>query len=391
MDRNEFTLLYGEEEGEIRDFFSPGRVNLIGEHTDYNGGYVFPCALSLGTYAYVRKRNDRLFRFYSGSFTDVGIIDVHMDDLTYDEKHLWSNYLKGVIKSFVDDGCNISHGLDIYIWSTIPKASGLSSSASIEVLMAYILKEIYEINILNIEIAKLCKDVENNYIGVNCGILDQFAVSMGRRDYAVLLDCNTLVYEYVPFQLQDISMVLVHTNKERRLLDSKYNERRAECDNALLTLKRHIDITALGQINIDTFNMYSSYIENDIERKRAKHAVTENQRTIDAKKALVEGKLRDFGALMKESHQSLRYDYEVTGRELDTLAELAWKFDGCIGARMTGAGFGGCTVNLIKNDNVDAFIEYITEEYMKETGYRCRVYISEVGGGPTELSKGGIA
>lgn len=383
--QSKFLKLYGQEGNrEIRSFFSPGRVNLIGEHTDYNGGHVFPCALSIGTYAMVRLRDDNMIGLYSESIENCQILRLEMGDLEYNEDHGWANYPKGVIREILSRGYKLNTGFDMYIWSTLPKASGLSSSASLEVLTAYILRTLFNLDIDMIDVAVLCKEVENNYIGVNCGILDQFAVSMGKKDHATLLDCNTLKYEYVPFKLDNISIVLAHTNKERSLIDSKYNERRSECETALSNMQKTIDVGSLGELDCMSFNNHSKGLEDTILR-RARHAVTENIRTIKAKEALTKGDIGEFGRLMKESHMSLKDDYEVTGIELDTLADLAWRFDGCVGARMTGAGFGGCTVNLVLADRVEEFSNYLVDEYNKEMGFPCRIYVSDVGNGPIEI------
>lgn len=382
--KGKFKQVYGESDHLLRQFYSPGRVNLIGEHTDYNGGHVFPCALSLGTYGIIRLREDKVIKLFSENIINGDVIEIDFDTLHYDETHGWANYPKGVIKALIESDFHINKGFEIYIWSTLPKASGLSSSASLEVLIGFMMKHLFDLNISLIDLALLCKDVENNYIGVNCGILDQFAVSMGKKDNAILLDCNTLKYEYVPLVLKDISIVLAHTNKERGLIDSKYNERRRECDEAVGILREHIEIETLGDLNLETFNRYSKFLDGVI-LKRARHGVLENIRTLEAKEALTMGNIRLFGELMKESHISLKDNFDVTGIELDTLARLAWDFKGCIGARMTGAGFGGCTVNLVKTDMVPHFTRYIIEEYEKYIGYPCRIYTSDVGNGPMEI------
>lgn len=344
--KEKFFEVFGENSE--KEFFSPGRVNLIGEHTDYNGGNVFPCAIDRGTYALIKTRNDNRFRMYSENFEKIGIIEFSLDKLENEKAHDWANYPKGVIKMFIDAGYKIDKGFDILFYGNIPNGAGLSSSASIEILTTVILKNIFGLNIDMIEMVKLGQKTENLFIGVNSGIMDQFAVGMGKKDHAVLLDCNTLKYEYVPVILKDEVIVISNTNKRRGLADSKYNERRGECETALKDLQEKLKIKALGELSIEEFEENKGLIKNEVNRKRAKHAVYENQRTIKAQKELSAGNLEEFGKLMNQSHESLRDDYEVTGKELDTLVELAWKQDGVIGSRMTGAGFGGCTVSIVK-------------------------------------------
>lgn len=368
-----------------KEFFSPGRVNLIGEHTDYNGGNVFPCAIDRGTYALIKIRNDNKFRMYSENFEKIGIIEFSLDKLENEKAHDWANYPKGVIKMFIDAGYEIDKGFDILFYGNIPNGAGLSSSASIEILTAVILKNMFGLNIDMIEMVKLGQKTENLFIGVNSGIMDQFAVGMGKKDHAVLLDCNTLKYEYVPVILKNEVIVISNTNKRRGLADSKYNERRGECETALKDLQEKLKIKALGELSIEEFEENKDLIKNEINRKRAKHAVYENQRTIKAQKELSAGNLEEFGKLMNQSHESLRDDYEVTGKELDTLTELAWKQNGVIGSRMTGAGFGGCTVSIVKKDKVDEFIKNVGKGYKEKIGYDADFYIVEVSEGPREL------
>ena len=346
-----------------KQFFAPGRVNLIGEHTDYNGGNVFPCAIDKGTYGLVKKRDDRKFRMYSENFADLGIMEFTLDELTNEKKHDWANYPKGVIKMFLEAGQKIDSGFDILFSGNIPNGAGLSSSASIEMLTAIVLKDLFNLSIDPVEMAQLGKKTENLFIGVNSGIMDQFAVAMGKKDNAILLDCNTLKYDYVPVVLKDEVIVIANTNKRRGLADSKYNERRAECDEALAELQTKLPIKALGELSIEQFEANKDLIKSPIRQKRAKHAVYENQRTLKAQKELSAGNLAEFGKLMNQSHISLRDDYEVTGVELDTLAALAWEQPGVVGSRMTGAGFGGCTVSIVKKDKVDDFIKNVGEAY----------------------------
>ena len=368
-----------------KQFFAPGRVNLIGEHTDYNGGNVFPCAIDKGTYGLVKKRNDRKFRMYSENFADLGVMEFTLDELTNDKKHDWANYPKGVIKMFLEVGQKIDSGFDILFSGNIPNGAGLSSSASIEMLTAIVLKDLFHLSIDPVEMAQLGKKTENLFIGVNSGIMDQFAVAMGKKDNAILLDCNTLKYDYVPVVLKDEVIVIANTNKRRGLADSKYNERRAECDEALAELQTKLPIKALGELSIEQFEANKNLIKSPVRQKRAKHAVYENQRTLKAQKELSAGNLAEFGKLMNQSHISLRDDYEVTGVELDTLAALAWEQPGVVGSRMTGAGFGGCTVSIVKKDKVDDFIKNVGEAYKNKIGYAADFYIASVSDGAKKL------
>ena len=368
-----------------KQFFAPGRVNLIGEHTDYNGGNVFPCAIDRGTYGLVSKRADRTFRMYSENFADLGVMEFTLDELVNDKKHDWANYPKGVIKMFVEEGFKIDSGFDFLVSGNIPNGAGLSSSASIEMLTGIVLKDLFHLSIDPIAMALLGKKVENLFIGVNSGIMDQFAIAMGKKDHAILLDCNTLKYDYVPVVLKDEVIVIANTNKRRGLADSKYNERRAECDEALAELQTKLPIKALGELSIEEFEANKDLIKSPIRQKRAKHAVYENQRTLKAQKELSAGNLAEFGKLMNQSHISLRDDYEVTGVELDTLAALAWEQPGVVGSRMTGAGFGGCTVSIVKKDKVDDFIKNVGEAYKNKIGYAADFYIAAVSEGARKL------
>lgn len=380
---DKFKELFGYE-AESK-FFSPGRVNLIGEHTDYNGGHVFPCAIHRGTYALVKKRDDKKFRMYSENFENLGIIEFLLDNLVNEKKHKWVNYPKGVVKMFIEAGYKIDSGFDVLFYGNIPNGSGLSSSASIEIVTSIILKDLYNLDIDMVEMVKLSQKAENQFIGVNSGIMDQFAVGMGKKDNAILLDCNTLKYSYAPVILKDEVLVIGNTNKKRGLADSKYNERRAECEEALKDLQKELDIQSLGELSIEEFNKNEKLIKNEINRKRAKHAIYENQRTIKAQKELMEGNLEEFGRLMNESHVSLRDDYEVTGIELDTMVEIAWNQEGVIGSRMTGAGFGGCTISIVKKDAVDKFIENVGKEYKERVGLDADFYVVNISDGAKKL------
>ena len=368
--------------GEVETFFSPGRVNLIGEHTDYNGGFVFPCALDFGTYAVVKKREDKIFRMYSKNFKNLGIIEFNLDNLVYDKKDDWANYPKGVIKTFLDRNYKIDTGFDVLFFGNIPNGAGLSSSASIEVLTAIILKDLFKLDVNMIEMVKICQATENNFIGVNCGIMDQFAVGMGKKDNAILLDCNTLKYEYVPVKLKNMSIVIANTNKKRGLADSKYNARRADCQEAVKTLNKNgVNIKYLGELTVAEFEKVKHFLTNEDQLKRATHAVTENERAKIAVEFLKKDDIAEFGKLMNKSHISLRDDYEVTGLELDSLVEAAWEEKGTVGSRMTGAGFGGCTVSIVENDYVDSFIKNVGKKYKEKTGLEASFYIANIGDG----------
>ncbi|MBQ9765149.1 MAG: galactokinase [Lachnospiraceae bacterium] len=381
---DKFCELFGNE-GDIRLYFSPGRVNLIGEHTDYNGGHVFPCALTIGTYGVARKREDSKLRFYSMNFESLGVIESDINALVNKKEDDWANYPKGVIWAFGEKGHNITSGMDMVIYGNIPNGSGLSSSASVEVLMGVILKDMFNIDVNMIDIALLGQYSENKFNGVNCGIMDQFAIAMGKENHAIFLDTADLSYQYAPIKLDGAKIVIACSNKKRGLGDSKYNERRSECETALSELKAKLDINSLGELTEDVFEANKSLI-NDADRvKRAKHAVYENQRTIKAVEALNAGDIDTFGKLMNASHVSLRDDYEVTGKELDTLVETAWEQDGVIGSRMTGAGFGGCTVSIVKDEAVDAFIENVGKVYLEKIGYAADFYVVEIGQGASRI------
>lgn len=361
-------------------FFAPGRVNLIGEHTDYNGGHVFPCALSFGTHCVFCKRDDKKVRLYSLNFPEKGIIDADLSAISYDKKQDWANYPLGVIKTLQNHGYNINQGFELMFWGDIPNGAGLSSSASIELATAVAMNKVFNLYIPQVELVKFCQEAENKFVGMNCGIMDQFAIGMGKEGCAVLLDCNTLNYEYAPLDLKGVSIVIMNTNKRRELADSKYNERRAECERALKELQRKLPIKSLGDLSIDEFEKNKELITNPTDRKRAKHAVYENQRTLQAVERLKAGDLKTFGKLMNESHLSLRDDYEVTGKELDTLAEAAWQQPGVLGARMTGAGFGGCAIALVQDADVKHFIDNVGKIYREKTGLQADFYIASVGG-----------
>lgn len=370
---------------ETKKYFSPGRVNLIGEHTDYNGGHVFPCAISLGNYALVANRKDNISRVYSMNLADKGIIEFPMNGLKYNEKYDWANYLAGVVSVLENAGHKATHGFDIVLYGTLPPGAGLSSSASLEVLMGAILNDEFNFGIDMVEIVKFSQKAENQFVGVNCGIMDQFAVGMGKENSAILLDCNTLEYRYSPIKLDGCSIVITNTNKKHSLTTSAYNERRSQCDHALTQIQKVKNVKSWGELTNEEFEELKDNITDPVERQRAKHAVYENQRTLEAVKALENNDIEKFGKLLCASHVSLRDDYDVTGTELDTLAELAWTVKGCIGSRMTGAGFGGSTVSIVKNDALDEFKKVLKEGYTKKIGYEPSFYVANISEGTHKL------
>lgn len=381
--RSDFATVFGTEADHT--FFSPGRINLIGEHTDYNGGHVFPAAISLGTYGVARKRDDNLLRFYSANFEDKGIIEVPLEDLRFEKEHNWTNYPKGVLHFLQKAGHVIDKGMDVYVFGNIPNGSGLSSSASLELLTGIIAERLFDLKLERLDLVKIGKQTENEFIGVNSGIMDQFAIGMGAYQRAIYLDTNTLEYELVPLDLKDTVVVIMNTNKRRELADSKYNERRAECEKAVEELKQKLSIATLGELNELDFDEYSYLIQDENRLKRARHAVLENQRTLQAQAALQAGNLEKFGRLMNASHVSLEHYYEVTGLELDTLAHTAWEQEGVLGARMTGAGFGGCAIALVRKDAVEAFQKNVGQKYEEVVGYAPSFYIAEIAGGSRVL------
>ena len=376
----QFQELY-KGEGEIRSYFAPGRVNLIGEHTDYNGGHVFPCALTLGTYGIVRSRSDRKLRFYSANFERLGVIETSLDELVPDPKANWTNYPKGVMWAFEKRGYKLNHGLDILIYGNIPNGSGLSSSASLEVLTGVILKDTYGFDVSMVDIALIGQDSENNFNGCNCGIMDQFASAMGKKDHAIFLDTNTLHYEYAPVVLEDAKIVITNSKVKHSLVDSAYNDRRNECETALKELKAAVKIESLGELTEEEYEAHKDAIKDAVRQKRAKHAVYENQRTIRAVEALKNQDVELFGKLMNASHESLRYDYEVSCEEIDILVDLAQAMPGVLGSRITGGGFGGCTVSIVKNDAVDTFISEIGKTYQEKVGHEAEFYVVDIGSG----------
>lgn len=377
----EFEKVFGDAK-DTKVYFAPGRVNLIGEHTDYNGGHVFPCALTIGTYAVARKNNDGVMRFYSMNFEKLGVVTVPAKDFVSRPEDNWCNYPKGVMWAFGQKGYEITSGLDILYFGNIPNGSGLSSSASIEILTGFILIDVFGFDVDMIQNSLFCQYSENKFNGVNCGIMDQFAIAMGKKDHAIFLDTADLSYEYAPISLEGAKLVIACSNKKRGLGDSKYNERRSQCETALAQLQSVVDIENLGELSEEQFEQYKDAISDPVNRVRAKHAVYENQRTIKAVEALKANDIETFGKLMNASHVSLRDDYEVTGIELDTLVETAWEQEGVIGSRMTGAGFGGCTVSIVKDEAIDAFIKNVGDIYKEKIGYAADFYVVSIGDGP---------
>ncbi len=373
------------EGGDVRTYFAPGRVNLIGEHTDYNGGHVFPCALTLGTYGIVRDREDRTLRLYSVNIDSVGVVEVSLDEIAATKEASWTNYPKGVVWAFEKRGFKLTHGMDILIYGDIPNGSGLSSSASLEVLTGVLLKDTFGFDVSMVDIALIGQDAENNFNGCNCGIMDQFASAMGKKDNAIFLDTNTLNYTYAPVNLPDAKIVITNSKVKHSLVSSAYNDRRNESETALKELQAVVDIKTLGDLTEEQFEEHKGAIKDDICRKRAKHAVYENQRAIHAVEALKANDIETFGKLMNASHESLRYDYEVSCEEIDVLVDLAQAMPGVIGSRITGGGFGGCTVSIVKNDTVDTFIEEIGKAYLEKTGHEAEFYVVDIGDGAGKL------
>jgi galactokinase len=376
--KDSFFQHFGKPELPINIYFAPGRVNLIGEHTDYNMGYVLPCALTYGTYLLIRKNTDNVIRLVSENFEFKA--EVPLDSVNQKQGSEWVNYPLGVLTQLLEHGFE-PNGMDLLYFGNIPNGAGLSSSASIEVVTAMAIDHIFSLGLDKVDLVKLSRKAENDFIGVNCGIMDQFAVGMGKKNHAIFLDCGTLDYELVPLDLGDYKIVIANTNKQRGLADSKYNERVSECQSAVKYLNKTKTINALGELTYQEFIDSKHHIPDITTRKRAKHVVSENQRVLDAVTALKRNNLRLFGKLMNASHNSLRHDYEVTGIELDTLTELARGIEGVLGSRMTGAGFGGCTVSLVHAGVIDGFIEKVGFGYKEQTGLKAEFYISEIGDG----------
>ena len=379
-----FEEVFGDSEG-VKVFFAPGRVNLIGEHTDYNGGHVFPCALTIGTYMAVKKRDDRKLRFYSMNFDHLGVIESIIEGLKPEKEADWTNYPKGVMWAFEKRGMKMDCGLDIVLNGNIPNGSGLSSSASLEVVTGFMLRELFGFDVTNVELAQIGQYSENNFNGMNCGIMDQFASAMGKKDNAIFLDTADLSYEYAPINLAGAKIVVTNSKVKHSLVNSEYNTRRSECETALADLQAVTDIKGLGDLTEEEFEAHKSAIKDETRVKRAKHAVYENRRTIRAVEALKNNDLETFGKLMNASHVSLRDDYAVSCSEIDVLVDAAWKVEGVIGSRITGGGFGGCTVSIVKDEAIEAFKEQVGKAYQEQVGKTPEFYVVEIGNGPCEL------
>lgn len=374
-----FEKIFGKG-GDIRGFFAPGRVNLIGEHIDYNGGHVFPCALSVGNYCVARARNDDKLCFYSENFKKGGVITTSINDLVFDSTLGWTNYPKGVMWAFDKKGMKMTHGFDIYIYGNIP-GSGLSSSAAMEVVIGVMLKDYFGFDVSMQDIALIGQYSENNFNGMNCGIMDQFASAMGKKDHAIFLDCSTLKYEYVPLKLVGYKIIVTNSNKPHSLCNSHYNDRRKECEEAIKDLQTVVDIKNLCQLTPEQFDKYQNVIKSPISKRRAFFAINEEKRTKDAVEALKKNDIENFGKLIKEAGTSLRYDYEATCDEIDVLVDEANKQPGCLGSRETGGGWGGNTVSIVKDDCIDAFKKEVGMVYKKKTGLKADFYSLEIGDG----------
>ena len=382
---DKFLEIYGEGD-QASAYFAPGRVNLIGEHTDYNGGHVFPCAITIGTYAVARKRADRIFHFYSMNFPDQGIVEASLDRLDYRREDGWANYPKGVVRTFMSMGCPISCGMDVFYYGEIPKGLGIGSSASLDVVTGLILKDLMELHDISmVDIALFGQLAENEYMGMNCGIMDPFTIAMGKKDHAIFLDTSDLSYIYAPLELPHEKIIITNSGKARVAVDERYQERRSQCEEALKELQTVVSISDLSELTADVFEEVQEMIKSPVRVKRARHAVTENQRTIQAVEALKKGDIREFGQLMDASHLSLKEDYEVSCEDLDILVEEAWKIDGVLGSRMMGAGFGGCTISIVEDAAVNDFIRQVGAHYEERTGRHAEFYVVETGNGATKL------
>ncbi len=377
-----FYEYFGNSNEPVRKFISPARINLIGEHTDYNGGFVFPCALDFGTFGVARRRDDDNIILKSVLFDKT--VSISLNDLGFNKEHNWANYVKGVIVEFLNAGHKLG-GFELLIDSNMPLSSGLSSSASLEVLVSKILTDLFNLNVTTIDMALLSQKAENNYMNLKCGIMDQFIIANGEKGKAMLLNCDTLKFEQHNLNLGDYKIVICNTKKPRNLVESKYNERLAECQEGLTILKKYVDISCLADLSENDFNTYKDKIENETVRKRVEHVVTEIKRTVDSASAMENGDLVTLGKFITASHNSLRDLYDVTGIELDTIVSEALKQDGVLGARMTGAGFGGCAIALVKSDKIDSFIKNVGEAYNKTVNLTAEFYIANIGNGVSEI------
>jgi galactokinase len=381
--KTKFLQRFGGTSDGIRSYFSPGRVNLIGEHTDYNGGYVFPGALTFGTTMLIRKRSDHLIRFVSENFDLTR--DITLDTAVYDKSDDWVNYPKAVLVHLAKRGFTFS-GYDVLYSGNIPNGAGLSSSASIQLATAYGFMSAEGHPIDRVQLALIAQESENQFIGVNCGIMDQFTIANGKKDHAVLLMCGTLEYEHVPFQAKGYKIVIGNTNKRRGLVDSEYNARRAQCEQAVADLRGAFpDLKLLAELTSEQLESNIELISDETVRKRARHVISENDRVLQSVAALKQNQLEQFGRLMTESGESLKHHYEVTCKELDVMVEEALRISGTIGSRMTGAGFGGCTVSLVKEEAVAEFITKVGVAYETRTGLQPAFYVADIGDGVKEI------
>ncbi len=377
----DFVKIYGGTEDSVSVFSSPARINIIGEHIDYNGGMVFPAAINRYLYVAIRKRNDTKIIYNDARFPGTFEFDVN-DNFSYKKENDYANYLNGILSQLKEKGFSFPCGFEILMASNVPAGGGISSSSALECGFAYAVSETFGFGIDRIEIAKLGQMSEHNFMNVNCGIMDQFIIAMGKKNTAVMLNCDTLEYQYAPLELGDYRFVVMNTNKQRKLADSKYNERRSQCEEALKILQDSgLKITALCQLTPEEWEKSKDAIKDEILLKRARHCIYENQRVKDAVKVLEAKNLPELGKLLNASHKSLKEDYEVTGIELDTLAEESQKQNGCLGARMTGAGFGGCAIALVHKDSIDTFIENVQKAYTEKIGYAAGFFACESGDG----------
>lgn len=386
--KQKFSEVFGATDREVRTYFSPGRVNLIGEHIDYNGGMVLPVAINLGTYAVVALRNDRLVKLMSLNFESMGVMSFELDRIAYNAEMDWANYPMGIFKTLADLGFELTSGMDILYFGDLPNGAGLSSSASIEVLTATMIKDLYNLALSPEQIAVYSQKSENTFNGVNCGIMDQFAIAMGKSEHAVLLNCESLAFEHVPAELDNYRIVIINTNKKRGLVDSEYNARRSECENALSILKQSFkkrEISELCDLSPAEFLSVSESIEDPVVYKRAFHAIVENYRTLRSKEALSNGDLAAFGEWMYGSHESLKHNFEVSCYELDTVVDYCRSVRGVLGARMTGAGFGGCAIALTHKDHIEELKLGLSNHYHNLTGLKADYYIAQISGGTTRV------
>ena len=379
---NIYRKLFGKESKKLLTVSAPGRINLIGEHTDYNGGFVLPIAIDRNIYMAGTKRNDRIIRIYSIDYDQNVQFDI--DSIQFNKEKMWVNYIAGVIKSLLKIRADIN-GADIVFGGDIPEGAGLSSSAALEVATVYFFNTLFDMHIPHIEMIKLCQRAENQFVGVNCGIMDQFVSMLGKKGHALFLDCRNLSYKNIPLKLEEFNVVVCNTNVKRELASSEYNKRRATCERAVSRLKRFLpQIETLRDVSVEEYEKYKGSLD-EIAQKRCKHVLYENRRVLDAINALGKNDILEFGRLMNESHESLKKDYEVSCLELDTMVNIARSINGVIGARMTGGGFGGCTVNIVKKQSIDNFCSLINREYEKKTGIKPQIYICNPENGSRRL------